>query len=213
MAVTIILILLLYIAIKTIVPFSAGYFGSSGNNDLIGVLGVLLAFVTIVGGGVYYVIRKANESRLETISTYIEKLANDERIASLASSELTSALDLYFVHKFTYEDEDIMKNLFKVHKESGFIQQSIKFGEIAQKRFDRLEGKDKYTKLLLRIKNNLAIFLAFRFQPTEEDAKKADALCQEIDQLIKENEKNESLFSGPYVRDACSRAIALRWIL
>lgn len=199
----IVLIFLLAFAYRILLPLLAQISKNGlANGDITGILAVLLAFISITAVGVYYVITKANESRLDKIFNEMAVSMHDEQISSSVGAELTTAKAMWF-----WYDQKRKESSEDKRDAESYLKECIRLGRSALKKVGMIKSKEKYADLICRCKNNLVFPIIHLVNPSVDERKEALMLSVDLSQFVKTN-KQEST-TVPLWRPAENRGLAL----
>lgn len=207
----VVLIFILYFTLKTLNPLIEQIQNQSiAKGDVIGIMAILLTFISISAFGVYYVVSKAQESRLDKLSNELHDLAHDARVASSASGDMATALSFMYSHIYFYSEEGRMEKLLEKseHEESKFIKSAILFGKIAKNKIDGIKDRDLRDRLLFKAENNLSFAFALSFFPSEQDKTEADKLSRKVCNFSKDHNFD---WINKYVPAATRAVVLLRF--
>lgn len=101
-----------------------------------------------------------------------------------------------------------LENLFKEGKESSLMTSSVSLVKTSRTWLGQIKEKEKYARLFLRAKNNLALCLAFSLWPSPEDIADADKFSKENYDLAQNNMQGER---PKYIYEATRALVLLRF--
>lgn len=214
----IILVFFLVIAFEILLPFiSRIKLDANTDGDAIGILGVLLTFISIFGGGVYYIIYQINKRSLDKIRENIKESMHNERYASKAEMHLSTSNIFSKLYELTLkiEKEDAVERckvakdgqcqsckVFNVFKANNFLDSAIMHDELATSSLKKIKGLDEYRDLYLKVLNNRGYNIYLKYKRLVEilkdgPVKEKDEVSDEeiLRSLSAKNELQKSIFN------------------
>lgn len=170
------------------------------NETLLAVLSLLIAFASLLA----YIFKRLIQIDLKQENQF---LINDSKMIAGAETDISSALSLLYAHKYiNCSNLCGSDSLGRDKLDSGLVKTSAQLSRKAMEGLSGVHDKDAYKPTFIKCQNNLAVALAFFFNPSDSDIEDA----RNISCSLYSKRKEQSLWPD-YAFEATRALVLLRY--